>query len=518
MALALQAKCCNCPPTPTHPPIDPVLYAVLLPGSPPTFARANKGGAAFEVLPSASVLLRFTNLLPDDMNISLKYPSGNTSGRLQWVAMDNFSQRQALDATGYYMHALDGFGYTVIVVPPAAQRSGPGFDIITKNISNNPPPGGGSESAPLTVTIVPKASRTKSSDVFFDCGQDHDSFEGKYYYNCKPHASVIIDNFTLEGWLDVTSSDSPSYPNCLGGLCWEDWHYHFVPNPDFIDAFYGSKGMFASLAEWNALPGMQLPGNPAQPATGRLPLSDRSADGSNMGITLNSFALPGAEAGPDGMTIGPELNAWHINNQGGLFSRHWAGRGPAPAGWWTPSISPNDPEFAAWMNTRWPFDPANPDGGATPLAQGDYVRVNGSLYQDLEHGEGAGGTAWETAMPGQAGWIEIHPVDWIERRPQQARTKTAIMVQFIPIPGAPAQEFRDFAPTQPQQPGEVLACHELIDGRFTNMNAVSRSISMTSSKVHVGLQTTGANARFKAIYFVWWAKGSTQPPTCSTGP
>src|SRR5260370_3976930 len=152
------------------------------------------------------------------MNISLTYPGGDTSGRLQWVAMNNISQREALDGTGYYMYALDSFGYTVIVVPPSSQRSGRGFNIVAKNVSNNPPPGSSPESAPITVTIVPKAVRTKPSDVFFDCGQDHDSFEGKYYYNCKPHASVVIDNFTLEGWL---ATDSPSYPNCLGTLCWE---------------------------------------------------------------------------------------------------------------------------------------------------------------------------------------------------------------------------------------------------------------------------------------------------------
>src|SRR5258708_29928295 len=120
-AVVLLAKSCNYP---THPPVDPILYAVLVPGSPPAFARSIDGGAAFEVLLSVSVLRRFTNLLPDDMNISLTYPGGDTSGRLQWVAMNNISQREALDGTGYYMYALDSFGYTVIVVPPSSQRSG----------------------------------------------------------------------------------------------------------------------------------------------------------------------------------------------------------------------------------------------------------------------------------------------------------------------------------------------------------------------------------------------------------
>src|SRR5258706_2267986 len=136
------------------------------------------------------------------------------------------------------------------------------------------------------------------------------------------------------------------------------------------------------------------------------------------------------------VTIKSELNAWHVSDQGGLFSRHWVGRGTAPANWIQLVVPSNDAYHSEWNNTRWPFNPSNPDIGTTDLKPGNYVRINGPLFEDSEHGGGPEQELWSQIRPGHAGWIEIHPVDWIERLPEPQLDpvvgKTPVLVAFKP--------------------------------------------------------------------------------------
>jgi len=60
------------------------------------------------------------------------------------------------------------------------------------------------------VDVLPTPNQTKPSAVFFDCGNDFECpagpeskcvLGGKWHYNCHPGASIVTQNFTLEGWL-----------------------------------------------------------------------------------------------------------------------------------------------------------------------------------------------------------------------------------------------------------------------------------------------------------------------------
>jgi hypothetical protein len=526
------SSCTPTPPAP-NPPVDPILYAVVVPGNPPTFARqrtspSGQGYEGYEILPSSSVILRLTNPFPkssEAIKIILKYKDGTQSDRLQYVRVDDIPQQRSLESIGYYEVVVDSYGYSVIVVPPATERTGSGFDIIMTNIASNPPAGVNAESKALDIVILRQAAnRTKPSDVFFDCGDDFQAIDGDWHYNCKEGASIVLRNFTLEGWLVSLNG------NCIDGgsnnafkkLCIEDYLYDFIPNSDFIDAFYGPNGMFSAINGNDSFVGVKLPGDLAQPANGQLSFEDIAlSTGKLKGVNINSFILPrnGVEAQTNRIHFHSELNAWHVNDQGCTSCRHWKGRGEAPSNWFSGvgEVPTNDPYYDAWANTRWPYMPENPDGGATNLQPGTYVRMNGTLWQDASH-EGSGPLEpWEAAFPGQGGWLEIHPIDWIERVPEPTLRKTPILVQniFIPPSSFGQEKIVILRPDRPKLPGEVLRCRELIDDRFTT-KGIQRYITISPQQVAVSVTVAGPDGRFKAVYLVWWEQGSTPDTTCPT--
>jgi len=515
----------GCTPTPgsntpvVRPPATPVLGAVLLPGPRPTFARSVGSANNFEGLPSSSIILRMTSPLPEgpaSINLSLAFLSGGATGRLQNVRFDDAPGAQALDAVGSYSVVNDTFGYSIIIRPPVAQRTGTGFVITMKNTAANPPPGTGAESAPLTVSIVPKVARTRPSDVFFDCGTD---VVGQWYYNCKPGASIVLSEITLEGWLVTVKPDS-----CLGDLCVEDAHWEFLPNIDFINSYYGTGGAFQAIVGSRPFAGVMMPGNTPdlQPLPPAVPLAFEDisiTDGTIRGVTINSFLLAwNAIAAANGTTVAliqTELNAWHPQNwPAGSAGRKWAGRGPAPAGWMQPVVDVSDPKFAAWSNTRWPWDPHNPDLQPDPIAVGQYVRVNGPLWTDETHDPPA--NPWEAAVPGQGGWNEIHPVNWIERHPAPALRKTVAVVSTIATSATQNPFVVTIEPDVVKKPGEVLRCREIIDGRFTRPATIvaRRSIAIANERVTITVATL-PNDRLKATYTMWWEQGATGDTGCA---
>ena len=519
--------------TPPAPAITPVLEAVLRSGSPPLFAQRVVSTGGYEVLPSAATILRLANGYPgsgDRIRVTVTPSAGGAPQELAWVSRDDVPGKQSRDQTGYYEIAIDNFGYSLIVTPAPAERTGSGYSITVVNLS---PGGSPAESAPLTVAVTARPTVAAPSSVFFDCGNDYDALDGRWHYNCKNSEGIVARDFALQGWLTGPG------PNCLGGLCIEDFYYSFFPDPDFIDEYYGRGGAFAAImGSAQVLENTVLPGNPtatSPPVT----LADTRPDGTVRGITVSSFLHPQnrADDRPVGVVKG-ELNAWHPAAQGGLFSRHWVGRGAPPAGWMTPTVDPSDPNAAAWANTSWRVDPRRPDGGPD-LVPGEYVRLFGPLWQDGAH-EGPGGITpaaapWSFFQPRLGAWLEIHPVDWVERVPPPPVRKTPFVISAIAYTTPTSEETATMAPDDPAtDPSFRLHCRELVDGRYTDLSSVTRKdVVLSADKLEVTVAVARRTepgptpppgeprldrivpGRFKAVYVIWWQAGT--PTGCESG-
>ncbi|HEX2690983.1 MAG TPA: hypothetical protein VHN14_30425 [Kofleriaceae bacterium] len=126
-----------CPPASSAPsqplkPLDPVLDAVLRPG--PWLQFARHMGNFYEVLPSASAILRMASAYDaSTTNITLKNLIGGRPVALEQVARDALLRKRDLANQGYFEVVVDSHGYSVIVTPPADQRTGPGFDLVMVN-------------------------------------------------------------------------------------------------------------------------------------------------------------------------------------------------------------------------------------------------------------------------------------------------------------------------------------------------------------------------------------------------
>ncbi len=521
--VAASGSAAACDKSGPRPAETPVVEAVLHAGTPPVFARRNFLTGGYEVLPASATILRMANAYPgssDRMRVSLT-PTGGPPRVLAWVSREDVAGKQSLDQAGYYEIAIDNFGYNLIVTPAPAERTGPGYTIGVVNLS---PGGSPPESPAMLVAIEATATVTKPSAVFFDCGDDYDAIDGRWHWNCKNSDGIIRHDFTLQGWLTGPGA------NCLGGLCIEDFQYGFFPDPDFVDEYYGRGGVYSALmgsAQW--FESLALPGNPRSQSP-VVTLADQAPDGASRGITVNSFLLPQNRA--DDRSVGivkGELNAWHPSNQGATFSRHWRGRGAPPAGWSTPSIDPADPNVAAWGNTSWPFDPRAPAGGA-PLVPGQYVRLTGTLWQDATHdlavAPNATSSPWAFFNGRLGAWLEIHPVDWVEPAADPPVRKTPFVISVITYSSPSAETTESMAPDDPAKSGETLRCLEMIDGRFTDMQSVTkREVTLSADKLDVtiaverrtGTPTTGDPSltplipgRFKAAYVIWWAPGPAE--------
>lgn len=345
-------------------------------------------------------------------------------------------------------------------------------------------------SAPVTI---------KPSDVFFDCGQDFDSITGRWRFNCKSSLSLVRKDVVVAGWLveppyvNNRDDDGNLTPHGV-----EDIYYNIKLDPDFIDRMYGKVGLNS------ALNGAMYPGNPPVPDN-RMTFEDIGPEGNRSGVTLNSFILPGGST-----ILHGELNAWHVDNTGGVFTRHFVGRGPAPGGWRLISFE-ND------ANVWWPFDVMNPDAGSGRLQAGDYVIMKGALWQDGGHEtqEQLDADPWHRGSTrGHEGWTEIHPVDWIVRveGPKPAQRKTTRSVSEIAHENQPKPVYFEIMPdfqgrsnTKVYTVGEI---RDLIDARATDIVALS-NYSVVNNETHVVVQGTvngsAANpGRFKATYIVGW--------------
>lgn len=385
-------------------------------------------------------------------------------------------------------------------------------------------------------------SSVRPSDVFFD-GRDANE-RGRR--ESKEPASIVAKHVLLAGWLDDHSpregeGSRHPYANCRydwgSETVTEDFHYDFVPDPDFIARVYGPDGLSLALAH------ATLPGN-GPSLVNRLRFDDVSdIDGRSRGITLNSFALPGNKIGGNLNTwrvcLVGELNCWKVKERHELFTRHWDGRGPAPAGWIARNYCSMDSRFG----TFWPYSPENPDDGPDNLQRGDYVLVKGTLWQDGDHEGDVELHFWNRGPTrGHAGWLEMHPIDWIVRvgAPLPGQRKIAVLMAVCTAPSNqdslvdtgihiypdadryyPAFQISSVGNKQAQAL-KVREIQELVDGRFTDPSSVWKHFALNMRdhvEVQVGVRhsgSTGQQGRFKGVYTVTWEVPG--PAVCASDP
>ena len=392
----------------------------------------------------------------------------------------------------------------------------------------------------------------RASDAFFTGANDVE----RGFLNSRNPGFIIARDIDIAGWVEK------SFKNV------EDWKFKLIPDPDYIAAHYGAPGSVLANATLpghvgdvplipreisSASPSAQIAAMLFNRPTGpfdlarRLSFADFTTTGASRGVTVNSFLLPILPH------IEVELNKWYVNKTvQGQFQ--FSGRGPAPAGWMKDDEDPN---------VFWAFDPLKPDG--TPLKEGDYVIVHGTLWQDGGHVEGwpcsnLGGIACESdkgteqtacwnrgeippdppawpkprSMEPNGGWPEIHPVDFIVHAARPRSPKAARMVSLCaPVMPADVSRTADvkLTPTMlddPEHPdvkdrswpdftkpaGYVLHVDELIDGRYTDLRTLdehSVRIVGDTAIVHVKVHSSGTlslqgkEGRFKAVYILSWA-------------
>jgi len=156
------------------------------------------------------------------------------------------------------------------------------------------------------------------------------------------------------------------------------------------------------------------------------------------------------------------------------------------------------------------------------------VRVTGTLWQDNPHdGNGApttSGAPWAFLDARKGAWIELHPVDWLERLPRQpAIVKTPWIFELISSVADGESKMLEMFPNPRKSAEDSLRCRELIDGRLTDMSTViSHIVTLKEASVDVAVTVRGrlgeispgdpplqkiVPGRFKAAYIVWWEKG-----------
>ena len=224
---------------------------------------------------------------------------------------------------------------------------------------------------------------------------------------------------------------------------------------------------------------------------------------------------------------------------------------------WTvsdPAFLLKDPSAGDAYNNKpptWPVDRNRPALGNLPIADGDYVRVYGSLVTDKRHSGDSNFTAsvnqaielWATGLGNnendQARWTEIHPPDWIEVLP--APGSQVLRGVVVAAPGtfewrASIESTVDvdiLAPPKPA-PNSVLHFREIvgpetdsgtiIEGNATRTGAaITRTTNPDGIRVHVKVAgrrsfVGGATGKFRALYWLSWDAPGRTPPGPPPGP
>jgi hypothetical protein len=347
---------------------------------------------------------------------------------------------------------------------------------------------------------------------------------------------IVARPVTLAGWLAGGSE--------LQGAI-EDYHFSIYLDPDFIQRNYPPNTLSLPFL------GAMLPGQPERQACwdwheawggdyacpcgvgpiGAIPGCVQRFPLANGAVPdVASLMLPGSTS--DALTV--ELNAWHVDH-----------RGPAPASY---------QQDATIANNFWAFDPVHgtnfpPIAPQHVLAEGDYVIVTGTLWQDLAHADNgtifARNACFDQVFPADGGWLEIHPVDVVRYvSPAPALRKQPRVVPACStthgIPAAyPDQATGQSgilqAATPPPTANSVLQFQEFVDPRFTDPNssnifknayigcgtaALLNSDPGTLSVLNVSasdlnLAPAGIST-YKSVFLLWWEESPTPRPRCPT--
>jgi hypothetical protein len=316
--------------------------------------------------------------------------------------------------------------------------------------------------------------------------------------------SLIGRDILVAGWLlqpqGTRSVNGGIAGNMGNGWGVEDIVYdNLLLDIGFLEAMYGWEGLSSNLR-----PAM-LPGNPLPPGV-RLPFLD--------GFIVNSFSLPGDDRPPQHLEIHVELNCWHeetrLGNWRTVVERYKIeGMGPHPDGW-----------VQQWWHSDftdcwWPFPPLNPDARERDLEQGDYVLVRGALWQDGAHGSEP---LWNSGRTrGQAGWLEIHPVDYMRRIPAPGLAKSGATESYAG--GEGRVESHELPPESASGVPLQVAAHESwMDGRFSGAAFAVPTVTDLGDRVRIDspVNSSGADIRFKAGHLITW--GLPAPAVCSSDP
>jgi hypothetical protein len=338
---------------------------------------------------------------------------------------------------------------------------------------------------------------------------------------------IVARPVTLAGWLAGGSELQGSG---------EDYHFSIYLDPDFIQRNYPP----------NTLPflGAMLPGQPERQGcwewhstwggdyacpcgvdpvaaipgcVQRFPLANGSVP------DVASLLMPGSTS--DALTV--ELNAWHVDH-----------RGPAPARY---------QQDATITNNFWAFDPVHgtnfpPNAPQHVLAEGDYVIVTGTLWQDQAHADNgttfARNACFDRVFAADGGWLEIHPVDVVRYvSPAPAlRKQPRVVPACSTTHGVPAaypdsatgQSGILHAATPPPTTNSVLRFQEFIDPRFTDPNSTNifknayigcgtdGTLSVLNvSASDLNLAPAGIST-YKSVFLLWWEESPTPRPPCPT--
>jgi hypothetical protein len=356
----------------------------------------------------------------------------------------------------------------------------------------------------LPETRLHAPPRTRPSDVFFDCGQDFSSITGRWHFNCQSSTSIVQREVLAAGWLyrpnPAEDPDQPFVNIADHGI--EDIHYNLLLDAVFLHRMYGPDGLSSRLV------GATYSGNPpdAQP----LPFAAAPPLDNGLPTTAsyNSWILPGNTYDLHG-----ELNAWHRNNTGGIFTRHFVGRGDPPAHW----VNPFPPDDGAYF----PFHPLNPDSRERNLRTGDYILVRGPLWEDQWHGDPTQVQApWDTGPTRHHAWLEMHPIDWIVRlQPPAANARLTAARVALCTPDATSPQLDwgtsitpGFPPSAPSRRLEVRTVERLDDHRIGmivpgSLRGIQTNRQADRVDVSVSVAPVGsAQGRYKGSWLVGWSE------------
>jgi hypothetical protein len=551
----------------------PILETVYIPpsaGVPGRVTSVSYSGPIY-IQPTDSIQLRLRAPYPTNLQILIN------GQKLQYVA--GGAPRPQPDTAGYYSFtamAMPGFpgkvdpqtpGYNwffwlVEIKLPWQFRSTllqgnvSTFTLTVRDIAGmNAAPDLNLQVAPYMASPSPHSPRCSpcqsdpnSPSIVFAAGEN-----SKSYNEGMPRATtgIAARNVTLGGWLTNDGGAMGRQDSCGGKACppggSEDWHFGIYLDPDFIQRNYPSADVYPFAS--TVLPGQPehtacyvvdnsfgcpclLPGCATKISlTGGRPLD------------VSTFLLPGGDPFLD-----VELNAWHT-------AAPPIGRGAPPAEYVPdPFANIEDPSTGnSYPGNAWAFDPRMrmvlprmPAPGGGTLQANDYVILTGTLWEDIAHilspdPNNPDLTAYRQCLDGiyagQAGWLEIHPVDVVRYvwPPPPLRKHTSVLRSCVPKDqNSPNFLHWDWTgkgthsqsppiqtiPASPPGDHYVLHFQQIFDPRFRPTGTqVTTSLPYDPCRTNLvaseGLMSPSGDAVADSSFILtWWELSSTPRPDC----